>query len=70
MSNLIIIIEEYDIFGFPYLITYPSYVTYIYLDNILKLGILTLLNYKNPLSLALYPNFGPISPTTTPCKGL
>lgn len=48
---LIIIIDAYDIFGSPYLITYPYSFILIYFDNILNFGIETLLNFKNPLSL-------------------
>ncbi len=44
----------------------PSGVTSPVLFNKFSLGILTLLNVKNPLSTPFNPILGPMSPTTIP----
>jgi hypothetical protein len=41
-----------------------------YLINMFSLGMRTELNLRNPLSFTLKPNFGPISPTVIPGRGL
>lgn len=59
-----------QILSSPVLVNVPSSDTLAYLLSILTFGILTLSNLKYPLSLALYPNFAPISPTKIPGNGL
>ena len=70
INFLINIIDEYCTLGFPCFFTYPPFSTTIYLANILNRGTLTLLNLRYPLSLVEYPILGPISPTSTPGRGL